>query len=97
MEGSKASEGQANTLPTGAIAALNKGKKIEAIKIVRTQRRVGLKESKELVEAYLASQPALQRKIEAKQAEARRGCLIWAVSLILLAVAAYYYLFLRPV
>ena len=85
-----------STLPPDAIAALNKGNKIEAIKIVRVARHIGLKQSKDLVETYLATQPALQRKIEMKQADARRGCLIWIVSLALIGVAAIYYLFLKP-
>ena len=87
---------ESKTLPPDAIAALNKGNKIEAIKIVRVTRHIGLKQSKELVDTYLATQPALQRKIEMKQAEFRRGCLIWLVSATLLFVAAIYYLFLKP-
>jgi hypothetical protein len=37
------------TLPPAAIAALNAGNKIEAIKIVRQEQRHGLKEAKDLV------------------------------------------------
>jgi len=97
MAESRTPETLGNTLPPDAIAALNKGDKIEAIKIVRVARHIGLKQSKDLVETYLATQPALQRKIEMKQAETRRGCLIWIVSLTLIAVAVVYYLFLKPV
>lgn len=39
-------------LPAQAIAALSCGRKIDAIKIVRTQTGLGLKQSKALVEAY---------------------------------------------
>lgn len=41
-----------SALSAQAIAALNRGRKIEAIKIVRQQTGLGLKDSKELVEAY---------------------------------------------
>ncbi|RYY80406.1 MAG: hypothetical protein EOO69_02965 [Moraxellaceae bacterium] len=41
-----------SSLSTQAIAALSRGRKIEAIKIVRQQTGLGLKQSKELVEAY---------------------------------------------
>lgn len=37
-------------LPPAAVAALIKGQKIEAIKILREERRIGLKEAKESVE-----------------------------------------------
>ena len=96
MGESNAPDPQGNTLPTDAIAALNRGNKIEAIKIVRLARHIGLKQSKELVETYLATQPALQRKIEMKQVEVRRGCFMWIVSLALIAMAVVYYLFLKP-
>ncbi len=96
MAESNTPEHRSNTLPPDAIAALNRGNKIEAIKIVRVARHIGLKQSKELVDTYLATQPALQRKIEMKQTEARRGCLIWVVSLALAGVAVVYYLFLKP-
>lgn len=39
-------------LPAQAVTALNAGRKIDAIKIVHTQTGLGLKASKELVEAY---------------------------------------------
>lgn len=96
MNEEESSRNGAATLPTDAIAALNKGDKIEAIKIIRVRRHIGLKESKELVDAYIASQPQLQRKLEEKQAALKRGCLIWVMSLALLAVAVLYYLFFKP-
>ncbi len=40
-------------LPKEVIAALRRGAKIEAIKLLRTARRIGLKEAKEEVETYL--------------------------------------------
>ena len=78
-------------LPQTAVAALEQGNTIEAIKIVRLERDLGLKESKDLVDAYLKSRPDLQRRLEAAQAEARQGFVRWlAVFLTLAAAAAYF-------
>lgn len=42
-------------LEPDVIAMLQKGKKIQAIKLVREHRGMGLKEAKELVEQHMAS------------------------------------------
>jgi ribosomal protein L7/L12 len=74
------------TLPESVIAALARGNRIEAIKQLRAQRGLGLKEAKDTVDDYLRTQPALQRKLAAAQAAARKGCLRWlAILLFLLA------------
>lgn len=78
-------------LPVAAIAALNKGNKIEAIKIVRRERGVDLKQAKDAVDEYLRSQPALQASLAAKQAEARDSALRWLAIVIAIAVFAYFY------
>ncbi|MFH1632933.1 MAG: hypothetical protein ABIG63_02845 [Chloroflexota bacterium] len=39
-------------LPNNVIEALMKGEKIEAITLLRKERKIGLKEAKEIVEAY---------------------------------------------
>jgi ribosomal protein L7/L12 len=82
-------------LPTAAISALHQGNKIEAIKIVREERNIGLKEAKDSVEDYVRSQPALQASFAAAQAEAKRSALFWLVALIVLGLLAYY-LLTRP-
>jgi ribosomal protein L7/L12 len=41
-------------LPTEALAALQTGNKVEAIKLVRAARGLGLKEAKDLVDHYVA-------------------------------------------
>jgi len=42
---------------------------IAAIKVVRVERKLGLKEAKDLVDAYIRSQPSLRQKMEQAQAE----------------------------
>jgi hypothetical protein len=82
---------QSPALPQTAIAALEKGNTIEAIKIVRLERGLGLKESKDQVDAYLKSRPDLQRRLETAQAEARQGFVRWLVIFLALAAAAAYF------
>ena len=80
------------SLSTAAIAALHHGSKIGAIKIVRKEQNIGLKEAKDAVEDYLRNQPALQSSLAAAQAEAARSGLLWLVMLIGLALLSYYLL-----
>lgn len=78
--------------PPTAIPALEQGKTIEAIKIIRLECGLGLKESKDLVDAYLKSRPDLQRRLESAQAEGRQGFVRWLVIFLALAAAAAYFL-----
>jgi hypothetical protein len=80
-----------SAFPPAAVAALEQGNIIEAIKIVRLERGLGLKESKDQVDAYLKSRPDLQRRLEAAQAEARQGFVRWLVTFLALAAAAAYF------
>ena len=82
---------QPPAFPQSAIPALEQGQTIEAIKIVRLERGLGLKESKDLVDAYLKSRPDLQRRLEAAQAESRQGFVRWLVIFLALAVVAAYF------
>jgi hypothetical protein len=78
-------------LPTAAITALQQGRKIEAITIVRQSSGLQLKDAKDRVERYLATQPALQRQLADAQAQNRRGCLLFVVGLGLVAATAFYF------
>jgi len=68
-------------IPEGAIAALENGKKIEAIKLTRQATGMHLKESKEAVELYIESNPALSEKFRARSG--------WPLLLLVLAAAAF--------
>ena len=59
------------------------GHVIEAIKIVREAEGIGLKEAKERVEAWIATQPVLKQQLEVRAKEARGG--YWVLLLMLLA------------
>jgi ribosomal protein L7/L12 len=71
---------------------LQRGNKVAAIKIVRAERNIGLKEAKDAVEEYLRSQPALQLARNTAQADANRKALLWLAALIGLAMLDYYFL-----
>jgi hypothetical protein len=77
-------------LPAAAIAALAKGNKIEAIKIVRQEWGADLKDSKDAVEAYAKGRPDLMPA--SQQAGSRAEAWFWLLGLVAVAVAAYYFL-----
>lgn len=80
-------------LPPMAVSALSQGNKIEAIKIVRQEWGLGLKEAKDAVEAYARTQPALAAAMAESSASSKRGCVTWLIGIALAAAAvAYYYL-----
>ena len=70
-------------LPPAAVSALWRGQMIEAIKVLRLERNLGLKEAKGQVDAYLCQQPVLKKKIEQSQADTRDGLLRWAAFLLI--------------
>jgi ribosomal protein L7/L12 len=69
-------------LPQSAVAALWRGQVIDAIKLARMEQKVDLEEAKNCVDAYLHTQPALKRRIEQTQADAREGLLRWLFFLL---------------
>jgi ribosomal protein L7/L12 len=77
-------------LPAAAIAALANGNKIEAIKIVRQEWGIDLRESKDAVEAYAKGGP--DQMAASQQAGSRAKAWLWLFVLVALAVAAYYFL-----
>lgn len=84
--------GNDKDLPREAIAALERGSKIEAIKCVRVARGVGLKDAKEVVEDYLDRSPRVKGRMAAANAERARGSFRWLVLAAVLAALAYYFL-----
>lgn len=78
-------------LPQAALSALQQGRKIEAIKLVREVEGLGLKEAKDRVEAYVAGDPILKERLAAESSSGRRGCLI-AVAVLVLGVIIFFLL-----
>lgn len=83
---------KSSTLSNAAVELLWRGDVIGAIKVVRQERNLGLKEAKDLVDAYIRSQPSLRQKLEQAQAEMwqklKRGLF---VALIFAAAVAYFF------
>jgi ribosomal protein L7/L12 len=77
-------------LPSEAISHLHQGRMIEAIKVVRETHGVQLKEAKDMVDAYVRSQPSLQRVMSARNAEAKGALLRWLFVAASLGVLAYF-------
>ncbi len=86
------SPGSSVELPVEALAALQAGNKIEAIKLVRTARRLDLKDAKDLVDRYIEGQPGLQRQMRAAGAEQGRKLAFALVVTIAIGAAVYFFL-----
>jgi ribosomal protein L7/L12 len=67
------------SLSAEAITALEQGRKIEAIKIYREATGVGLKESKEAIEAYLVAHPTLNEQFSAHATNGGKTIVILAL------------------
>lgn len=84
-------------LPAAAIVALNRGKAIEAIKLVReAEPGLGLAAAKARVDAYVGRDPMLKAQLEQQVKAARNRLIRWVVVIdILLFAALGWYFFLR--
>ena len=79
-------------LPSKAIAALEQGSKIEAIKSVRIARGVGLKEAKDIVEEFIERSPDIKHRMASANAESARNVLGWIILIAAIGAVAYYFL-----
>lgn len=79
-------------LPKAAVDALWQGNVIEAIKLVRQERNIGLNEAKGLVDTYVASQPALKKKLEQVIATAQQRFIRWLIGFLVLAAGVGYFM-----
>jgi hypothetical protein len=77
---------RSSDLPKGAVEALWQGNVIEAIKVVRQDRNIGLQEAKDAVDAYIASEPALKKKIDQVLATTQQRFIRWLIGFLVLAV-----------
>ena len=64
---------------------------IGAIKVVRQERNIGLKEAKEAVETYIASEPALKKKMDQVLATAKQRFIRWLIGFLVLAAGIAYF------
>jgi len=78
------------SLPPEAIAALQRGNKIEAIKLVRAAQKLDLKDAKDKVDDYVKNDPVLQQKFASAQAETKGNLIRWLI-IIAVAILGYYF------
>ena len=81
-------------LPARAVSALREGRTIDAIKAVREVEGLDLKGAQVRVEAYLAADPALQKRLAERQRELRKRLIGWVLvvdAVILAALAAWWF------
>jgi hypothetical protein len=79
------------TIPPDAVAALHRGNKIEAIKLVRQAQSTGLKEAKDLVEQFLRTDPAVQASYAQMRAQSGGSSLRWWVIVIGIGALVLYF------
>ena len=74
------------SLPPAALQALQQGRMIEAIKIVRTEHNLGLKQAKEKVEQYMQQHPEWlrQSRVAQTQQQSKVQRVIWVLGLLCL-------------
>lgn len=91
------SEEDVPPLPAAAIVAVNQGRLIEAIRIIReSEPGLGLAGAKVRVDAHLRRDPLLKAQLEEKMKDARARLIRWMVVIyVALGAAVVYYLFLR--
>ena len=82
----------AGILPEMAVEALERGNKIQAIKIVALQKKIGLKQAKEEVETYLALHPRLAAKLQREAVTVRPAQMFRLILFVILAGLIYLWL-----
>jgi Ribosomal protein L7/L12 C-terminal domain len=92
MDDDSPKSGAAPPLSAAALAAIQQGRTIEAIKIVRQERGIGLKEAKDIVDGYVHSRPGALPARAGAGIEAQWSALLWLAAFIALAIVAYYFL-----
>lgn len=79
----------ANDLPPSVVEALQQGRKIEAIKILRRERGLELKQAKDAVDAFAEAQPSLTRSARTPRSDSGMGRVLLVAALIAVVIIAY--------
>lgn len=84
-------------LPPKALEALSQGERNKAIEQVQLERNMSREDARELVAAFIFSEPSLQATMRLKEAraETKWGLLRWLILFQAIAVAIGYFLFFR--
>lgn len=84
-------------LPKKALEALAQGDRSKAIDQIQQERNMSREDARELVAAFILSQPSLQAKMrmEENRAGTQWGLMRWLILFQAIAVAIGYFLFFR--
>lgn len=84
-------------LPKKALEALSEGDRSKAIEQVQMERNISREEARDMVAAFILSQPSLQATMRLKEsrAETQWGLMRWLILFQAIAVAIGYFLFFR--
>ncbi len=82
---------RSSEVPKAAVEALRRGDLIEAIKVVRQERNVGFKEAKGVVESYIASQPAIKKKMDKVLVTVQQKFIRWMIGILVFAAGVAYF------
>jgi ribosomal protein L7/L12 len=80
----------AGTLSPNVIDAIRRGDQVDAIRLLRDQTGMGLKEAKDTVEAYELAHPAPAKASPGEARQSGGKGLRWLAALVIAAIAAYY-------
>ncbi len=83
-------------LPMKALEALSQGERTKAIELVQLERNMSREEAREVVAAFILSQPSLQARMRLEESRARTqwGLMRWLILFQAIAVAiGYFFLF----
>jgi len=75
-------------LPAQVLNAIHTGRKIDAIKLLRKERGLGLKEAKDIVDAYTVANPQL---VVQRSSSGGTGAIMVVLAIAAAAYAAYRY------
>lgn len=82
----------ASTLPPAVAAALRRGNKIDAIKLLREHTGLGLKEAKDAIDAFHLGARTRDGKLGPGEVSRSTSAVWWMVAIAVAGVAAYYFL-----
>jgi hypothetical protein len=83
-------------LPHKALEALSQGDRSKAIELIQLERNISREDARDLVAAFILSQPSLQATMRLKEsrAETKWGLMRWLILFQAIAVAiGYFFLF----
>ena len=80
-------------LPPEPVTLLNESRKIDAIKVLRGMKGIGLKEAKDWIDWHVAQDPMLRVQLETRARAQRRRFFLWFLLVdVLIAAGIIFYL-----